>query len=181
MANLQQILDRAKVQAFGINNDPNNSIVIDSDLTAEAIFPHAVRAVYMNLARSGEDLQNINAAHVIAMVSGVGTLPDTVLREMIMEANLPNHPFATFLQHFGDYQRHRFDSQLCYFTIRGDKFYSSCTPDGAGNIVIETPTIPATPVDADDDLPFSEKVILDVINSIASVLRGETTLASLMG
>ena len=129
----QQLCDRAEELAVSTAGDANRSVVVDNAVTAFTILPHALRKVIRALSMSGENLDNLSIAHSIeiGVANGYGTLPDALLREYLDQAYLPNDTFASMLP-FEDYGRYRFDGndQLCYFTIKNDKLYYSCDPEG---------------------------------------------------
>ena len=122
----QNLIDRAEELATNIAGDAQTSPLIDSEVTAEVIYPHAVRSVFRDYAKTGRHLDDMQMDHAITMpLTGVAALPATVIRETLDHAYLPNDQFASKVP-YEDYQRYRYDSQMCYFAIRGDNIYYSC-------------------------------------------------------
>lgn len=122
----RELLDRAEQAAQGVAGSPAPQV--DRDVTAETLFPHAVRAVYKNLAQSGKNLDDLTFEHFIEVLSGEATLPDAVFREYLDRSEIPREQFASFIP-FVDYGRTRFDRQMVYYALRGNKlFYSGDTP-----------------------------------------------------
>lgn len=125
----QQLLDRAEEAATNIAIDASVSPLVDSEVTAEVIYPHAVRSVFRDYAKTGRHLDDMQMDHSITMATtGVAALPDTVIRELLDYAYIPNDQFASKVP-YEDYERHRFDRQMCYFAIRGGNLYYSCADD----------------------------------------------------
>jgi hypothetical protein len=125
----QQLLDRAEEAATNIAIDASVSPLVDSEVTAEVIYPHAVRSVFRDYAKTGRHLDDMQMEHSITMsTTGVAALPDTVIREMLDHAFLPNDQFASKVP-YEDYNRYRLDRQMCYFAIRGGNLYYSCADD----------------------------------------------------
>lgn len=121
-----EIIARASQLAQGVAGAPPEQV--DREMTAEAIYPHAVRAVYRRHAATGRHLENLSFEHNIEIVNGQGVMPDEVLREYMDRSFLPREQFASRLP-FEDYQRYRFDNQLKYYSDRGSKlFYSGDVP-----------------------------------------------------
>lgn len=119
---LSELLDRAEQAASGVAGAPNPQA--DREITAYVLYPHAVRAVYREQAKTGRHLDNLTHPQPIEIVNGEGTIPDTMFREYMDRAYIPVDQFASHVP-FEDYGRYRFNSQMKYFAIRGSKFYYS--------------------------------------------------------
>lgn len=124
----QQLLDRAEELATNIAGDAQTSPLIDSEVTAEVIYPHAVRSVFRDYAKTGRHLDDMQMNHSISLTGDSGTLPDNVIRECLDHAYIPRDQFASKVP-YEDYQRYRFDNQMCYFAIKGGSLYYSCWSD----------------------------------------------------
>lgn len=161
--NKQDIIDAAMQIAVGTGNDPHTSPVIDGEMTAEDLLPHAFRHAYKQLLNSGEmRFQDVMREHSIefdvaaAPYTGLsGPLPEGVLTEYLDHGFLPEYPFSSYLPYISDYQRQRFDALLCYWTVNNETFYTSCvaatdsseesseeSSDEAATILLHAPSIP---------------------------------------
>lgn len=190
MPSLQSILDRAEEMAIGPAGDANMSVLVDSEITAYVIFPHALRCVLRKIAVSGGSLEDVSRANTIEIVDGEAALPDAVVREALDSAYLPSVPFAS-LATYTDYNRYRFDNQLCYFTVKGDRLYYSCpipavhrTPeDDDFTTTLNSRTISSlTDVFTSADVGKRIKILnssgVIVIDAIISSITGSITLAA---
>lgn len=130
----EELLNRAQQLAAGLPGEPIGQP--DHAITAETVYPHAVRAVYRDQARTGKHLENITTNYLIETPNGEGVLPDGIFREYLDRAYLSNCPFAAKLP-WEDFERYRFDRQMAYFAIRGSAV------KWTGNVV-SRPTCEAT-------------------------------------
>ena len=134
---VEEIIARAETLAQGTGRDPSQSPVLDGTMTAEAIYPSAVRYAVRRALASGQTgkIRNLTADHSIEMVDGVGTLPDTILRDALSKsAFFPDKPFVSWLP-YPDYMRTRFDNLMCYFTVLGSTLLFSCGTPPASRTV----------------------------------------------
>src|SRR5580765_5176159 len=178
--NKQQIIDQAMQLAAGIGNDPLQSPVIDGDMTAEDLLPHAFRYAYRNLIETGGmSLQDVIKAHTITCtVVGSelqGVLPVGVLTEYLDTSFLPAFPYSAFLRYFPDYRREKLANLLCYYTVNNNTFYTSCGFDAESDdpvdVVLHAASIPTLPDDAATDIDMSERARDVVIMTLAMALR----------
>jgi hypothetical protein len=126
MHTIQTIVDAAELLANNTATDSNVSTVVDTEVTAELLYKHAVMFVIREMMKRGENLENL--ARDVSIELGVdssGDLPDEVLREYAKRSYIPADKFSSYLD-FPDYQRYRYDNQLCYFAVRNGKIYYSC-------------------------------------------------------
>lgn len=183
MANLQQIIDRVIEEAAGIANDANKSIVIDADLPVQSLFPRVLRHVFSRKARNGESLEDSMVVHTIAVTSGEGNLPATVLKEAFASASLQGVPFASYLP-YTDYLRFKFSQtgQLDYFTVHNSKllYKQAGTTSFTGNVYLKAVTVPALPATITDDIAVSAKILDDCITVLVALMRGEMRVADLI-
>lgn len=123
LVSLAEIIDRAETLAQGIKTDPAESSLIDSEMTAEAILPSALRYAARQMLAKGENLHNLSKDNLIELETA---LPDEILRESVRsDSFLPDYPMSSFLD-FADYSRVRKDNLLCYYTQKNGRLYSSC-------------------------------------------------------
>ena len=125
---LAEIIARAETLAQGTGLDPSQSPVLDGTMTAETIYPSAVRFAIRRALDSGKPgkLANLATDHLIEIVDESGDMPATAIREFLEQnAFLPDYPFSSYLPH-PDYQRTRFDNLLCYFTFKNGQLISNC-------------------------------------------------------
>lgn len=184
MASLLEIIARAEQLAAGVAQDASRSTLLDSEMTAEAIFPHAVRYTLERLARTGGDVQDLLAEQTINVKGGEGELPEAVLKNALKFAIFPGRPLVSWVS-YPDFLRYRFSKQLDYFSYFGRRFFFSAagaanSSDDGIDVVLWTATIPAMPTTADEDVALSAAIIEEIILIMATVLRGEMPLSALM-
>lgn len=178
MSTINEIIARSETLAQGRNTDPTASPVIDSGtMTAESIFPHALRYCTAEMLATGENLQNSAINHTIALVAGVGTLPDAVIREFLRsDSHLPTVPMSSWID-YPDFNRAKFTSLLKYYSANNGSFYYSDT--AASSIVLNAPSVAVMPSDPDAAVPLSGKLVDNIVATIAAVLTGELSFAAL--
>lgn len=112
----QELVDRATQAAQGIAGAPAPQV--DREITAQVCYPHAVRSVYRDQAKTGKHLSNLMNEYMIETYNGEGTIPDEVLREYLDRSYLPRLSFASMVP-WEEYPRYRFDKQMSYYATRG--------------------------------------------------------------
>lgn len=126
---LQNIIDAAEELATGVAGDASASPVIDSEITAYMLYPHALRFCINELVNDKDNLADLMAEILIPIDgTGHGTIPDNVLRDQLKYATIAGDKYASYLPP-ADYNRYRFDNQMCYFSARGSQFSYSCDVD----------------------------------------------------
>lgn len=127
-SSLQEIIDRVMTGATGINNDALQSILADAEMTAETLFMVSARRVIWLSAEVEKNIEDFSQTHyiVIDAVTGIGTLPASLMREFIHLAELRDYQFAAYKK-YQDYARFRFNSQICYYTIKDGELHTTCT------------------------------------------------------
>lgn len=184
---LQEILDRIEELAYGVASDASVNPLIDSEVTAYTLFPHIVRFVIRQKAKRGDNIENLRKeVTVTVQPNGIGTLPDSVIREGLKHSYLAviaTYPMSSWVP-YPDYGRYLYSSQIQYYSTRDDKFYFKINPlaipDAPFDILLQTPAIPDLPADLATSLTLPQALIEDVIVCGAAVLRGEIPLASVM-
>lgn len=137
----QEIWDKATELATGVAGDANVSPLVDSEVTAEVAYPHALKAVFRDYALLGKFQDDVNMDHAVEVLNGEATLPSTIMREFLDRAYIVTDKFASKVS-YEDYLRFRFDNQMCYFSVRNGKIYYSCLP-GLISQFADTATIDA--------------------------------------
>ena len=178
----QEIIDAAMQIALA-GNDAHASPVIDSEMTAEDLLPHAFRHAYKILLNSGEmRLQEVLRSHTITLSSETapynnmsGPLPEGVLTEYLEHAFLPDFPYSSYLPFVADYTRHKYEPILCYWTVNNSTFYTSCGEDPA-TIELHAPSIPVIPDDPATDISMPAAAENSVIMVLARAIRGDLKL-----
>ena len=132
--NLAELVARAETIAVGRAVDPHDSPVIDSELTAEALVPHAFRYVARSYLREGRRSADVLRTYQIEMSEGKGVLPDSVLTEFWDYAFLSDFPYSSFLQYYPDFQRQKFSNLTQYACFENGYLYATC--EGANALFI---------------------------------------------
>lgn len=172
------LLSRARVQATQLGIDANVSPVIDNLPGARAWLNSAIREVYRRKANDQKFVDDINVAHTIAIVSGVGTLPDTVMREFLAQAQVTdeNDSLVSFMTYSTDTGASTF-TQLGYCWVSGDNIeYKAPSPDlqtYSGDLYMTVPSFPTIPSSFDDPIEFpSSSTVDDVVSTLALTITG---------
>ncbi len=181
MATYREVIDRVQQLSVGIAQDAHQSALIDSEMTAEVVFPHAVRYALVRRARTGGDLSDLMTEQIISVANNEGVLPEEILKDALKRAIFPGKPMVCYATH-ADFSRFRFSKQLDYFSYFGDKFFYSAAgvPNYTGNVSLYTAAIPEMPTDEEDEVLLPAVIVEEVILIMAAVLRGETPLSALM-
>lgn len=185
MATIAGIVARAETIAIGRRGDGFQSPVLDSDMTAEQLFPHAVRYVLASQAKGGAAIPELSRPHSIAITSGVGTLPSQVLYEALDSLYVEGRRYVAIIP-YADYQRKRFDRLVDYVAFKQDSngvmklYYTKEGVAPTETIVINAVTLPEIPNDPNQPIPMSDGVLDEVVLIIAGALTGEIPLPLLM-
>lgn len=179
MATYQQIIDLAMQQAL-TGGDSHASPLLDSQLTAEALFPPVMRHVVREFARQGK-FNDVEVVHEISLINGVGALPANILREYLEDAYLPDFPYASRCEYLSDYSRHKY-TQIEYWTIQsGNIYFSGVIPTVETTrivdnitIVIDNAEITALPATGGFLADITKRIVL----SLAAVDILDTTIIS---
>ncbi|HEY8560513.1 MAG TPA: hypothetical protein VIL74_09060 [Pyrinomonadaceae bacterium] len=179
MSTYSEIIARVETLVAGRAADPNTSPLVDgAALTAEAVFPLALRFAARRLLAAGDNRLNLAQNHTIILTFGSGNLPSSVLAEYLRSRSfLPGDSLASWLD-YPDYQRARHDSMLNYFSAHNGTFYYS----GTGNsVVLNAVSLPAIPSNPDSAVTWSEKLTEQAIATACACLTGELSFAALSG
>ena len=200
MASLAEIVARAEQIAVGRGIDPHDSPVLDAGLSVEALYPHALRYIILKDLRNGGNPNNYRRTINVPMVGGVGTLPDSVLREFMCVSYLPDESNSAHLP-YDDYNRDRRENMLAYFSNKGASFYSSLPAapeippyDEYGTFIMSGGSSTATAstphvvedfgaraiATQDEDVVFDGFIDPDLVNG-GFVLRGEAINPAVSG
>lgn len=180
-----EIVNRANQIASGRGTDANNSPVIDSEMTTEALYDHALRFVASDILKKGDRIRELSKIQTISFTAGVGAFPDGALTQAVKKyASMPERDFASY-QIPEDYRRARFTALLDYFTVEDDSVYykQSGTPSYTGDAVFSFITLPEkdfTAVGFTKEIDLPESVLDDVVLVMAGALTGEIGLDTLM-
>jgi len=173
---LTQLLARARTIATQTATDANASPLIDSLAGMRALLNNCVLEIYRRKARDTKFIRDITARTAITISSGSGTLPDTVMREFLSEANITddNNSLVTYYEYASDYNSSVNFTQLGYAFLQGNSLkYTAPAPDFdtySGNVYITSPVLPT--VGATMTFP-TEETIDDIILMLARAIRGE--------
>ena len=173
-----EIISRIETAVSGRGGDPTQSPLVDgAAMTAESVFPLALRYVYRKAIAEGENLLNLAQNFTVTLAAGTGTLPVTILPEFLRShSKLPAVPFSSWLD-YADFTKAKLTTLLKYYSANGDNFYYSDT--AAVSVVLNAVAIPAIPNDPDEDVEFSAHVTESAIAVVCAVLTGEMPFAEL--
>lgn len=179
MANIAEILARARTiatQAGG--TDATISQQIDARGGLRALLNHVIRDVYRAAANDPNFIKDINVRNTISITAGVGTLPDTVMRQFLRQADIQdaNGSLVTYFDYASDYSSGQNYTQLGYMTVVGDEVrYTAPAPTTSytGNLFLTVPSFPTFPADPADDIPMTAETTDDVIRALAIAIQGK--------
>ena len=176
----QQLIDAAVQIAGGVGGDVQISPLADSEMTAEDLFPLAVRFACEQMLREGS-IQDVGRIYNIRLTEEadwfVGNLPAEVLNDYLDCAYLPNHIYSAKSPNFQDFQRQKFSNLVSYWVIHNGSFYTTSPSAGATNIDFFAPGIPEIPQDANTGIEMTQDLADRIIMVLAMALRGEIRLA----
>lgn len=175
-----EILARARTiatQAGG--TDANMSTVIDSRGGLFALLTHIIADVYRGKAIDPKFVRDITVKHTISMSAGTGTVPTTIMKEFMRQANLTDddNSLITYYEYASDYDSGQNFNQLGYLIIVGDEFnYTAPSPNDpyTGNLYV---TVPSTPTVTTSVTFPSDQTSLDVIIALALAIQGKVKVA----
>lgn len=178
-----EILARARVIATQQGIDPSQSTVLDNLAGARALLNDTIRILYRARAKSQDFYRDITTRHTVTITGGTGTCPDTVMRELLHQADFTdaNNALVTYYNFGSDYNSGVNFTQLGYVTLQGDNFlYTAPAPDLSdydGNLFVTVATFP-TLGSMSSAITFpTEGIIDDLCSMLAQALIGEVKLA----
>lgn len=178
-----EILARARTIATQQGLDAHQSTVIDNLAGARALLNDTIRILYRARANSQNFYRDIVTRHTVVIAGGTGTCPDTVMRELLHQADVTdaNGSLVTYYNYGADYNSGVNFQQLGYLTLQGDTFlYTAPAPDFdaySGNLYVTVATFP-TLTNMSSSITFpSESIIDDLCSMLAQSLTGEVKLA----
>lgn len=172
-----QILARARVIATQQGVDPNMSNVIDNRGGARALLDETIRNLYRAKANDQKFTNDITTKSTIAMTTGVGAVPSTLMREFLDQAQIADEDdsLITYLNYGIDVNQ-TFD-QLGYVWIVADEFhYLAPSPTlltYTNDLFVTCPSFPTLPAAMSSNITFpSTSIIDDLCSALAAELRG---------
>lgn len=178
MANIADIIARARVIATGMGLDPNSSPVIDNKPALRALLDTAFSTVYRKRAEKGNSFRDISVRNTVPLVAGVGTVPAGIMREYLHMADFSTAAgdLVAYLNYPMDANSFSRYQQLGYVIVQGDSFLYTTPnsgPDYTGNMYVTAVTLPTL---TDDPLPITAEIFDDVCYTLALALRGDEKL-----
>jgi len=173
---LTELLARTRTIATQMGIDANQSAMIDNLAGMRALLNNCVLEVYRRKSKNPRFIRDITARTTVAITAGSGTLPSTVMREMLSSGDFTddNNSLVTYYPYAADYNSGVNFTQLGYSYLLGDTIkYTAPAPDldaYTGNLFITSPVLPT--IGATIDFP-TEETQDDVILMLAQAIRGE--------
>ncbi len=175
---LAEIFARARTISSQSGGDATQSPVIDNLGGLRALLNHCILEVYRRKASSPMFLRDITAVTTVAIASGSGTLPATVMREFLDTGNFTddNNSLVTYFEYASDYNSTVNYTQIGYAMVVGDTIkYTAPAPDFAaynGNLFITSPVLPTITTSV---MFNTEETADDVILLLARAITGSAT------
>ena len=178
MANIADIMARARVIATGMGIDPTASPVIDNKPALRALLDTALSDVYRKRAEKGNSFRDIAVRNTVALIAGVGTVPTGIMRDYLHLADFTTAAgdLVSYLNYPMDANSFSRYQQLGYVIIQGDTFLYTTPNSGAaytGDMYVTAVTLPDLSL---DPLVMTSEVIDDVAYTLALALRGDEKL-----
>ncbi len=164
------------MEANNMGMDANASPVIDTKAAMLALLPSVLNELYRRKADNQKFLRDITVKQTIAVTTGSGTLPATVLREFLHQANFADadNSLITYYNYAVDFNSTENFNQLGYAFLDGDTLrYRAPLPTGSnytGNLFVTVPSTPA--ISSSMSFP-SEATISDVIFLLAEAISNK--------
>lgn len=175
-----QIFARARTLATQMGGDANSSPVIDTKSGLRALLNHVIRETYRQKAKNQDFIKDINVKNSITITSGVGTLPDGVMRQFLKQADYQdaNRSLISYFDYPIDSNSGQNYTQLGYVSVVGDSIYYTEPAPGtstsySGTMYMTVPTFPTLPASMASPIPMPVEVVDDVIMLMALALRGQ--------
>lgn len=176
-ASANQIWARARTIASQAGIDANQSIIIDSLGGLEALLNHSIREIFRRKASDVKFRHDITTKNTIAISSGVGAVPDQLMREFLHLADITdtNNSLVAYLNYSTDAQETF--TQLGYAWLVDDELhYRAPSPDldtYSGNLYVTCPVFPILPSNTGDPVTFpSDATIDDIVLFLSQAIIG---------
>ncbi len=157
--------------------DPNASVLIDNKGGLRALLNHAVLEVYRRKAKNPNFIKDINLQQTVPIVAGAGTLPDTVIREYLQQADWQdvNGSLISYFDYPMDFGSGQNYNQLGYVTVNNSTIsYTEPAPGTStsytGNLTVTVPSTPTIGTNIDFE---SQQTADDVILLLAEAIAGK--------
>lgn len=176
---LQELIDRAIFVAYGTIVPSGEDAIIQADLQAEALAPHAFVQVTREIMADPHKAHLLMKPVDISLVDGVGQLPAGFLSEFadmcsIRDSTTANDGYGnvlTRIHQFNDFIEWHFDSRFGYYCLNDSKIYIRSIGSGAidsnGSIHLDG----AFELDPADIATLPDEALADVIIVLARLLR----------
>ena len=175
-----QILARARTIATQMGGDANSSPVIDAKGGLRALLNHVIRETFRQKAKDQDFVKDINVQNSITMASGVGALPDTVMRQFLKQADYQdsNGSLISYFDYPIDSNSGQNYTQLGYISVVGSNIYYTEPAPGtstsySGTLYMTVPSFPVFPASMASTIPMPVEITDDVILTLSLALRGQ--------
>lgn len=172
-----EILARSRVVASQTMTDATQSSVIDSRPALRSLLNSCIRETVRAKAKDPNFIQSINVKNTIAITASAGTLPDTIIRQFLRQANWADDDgsFISWFDYPVDVASGQNFTQLGYVSLSGDTL-TYTAPNSAsytGNLYCTVPSYPVFPASMATDIPMTDEVAEDVISLMALAIVGK--------
>jgi len=182
MATKEDIISRAE-EAVLRGMDDSDSRLNNAVMTFEALYPNAVRQAIDDLIERGENLQEVTTQYSISIVSGIGDLPEEVIKEYADMAQFPERNYVSYLP-LSDYLRQNALTTkadiLDFFTIDRNKirYKKAGTASFSGTLKVNLVAVDEEQIGGTGDVPLTPKVIDRVVEVLTEWVSGTRPLPS---
>lgn len=184
MATYQEFIDKAIFM----------SGVQCTDAQAESMVPSVFQQVALNAAADPEKQSLLRRTHTVAMVNGVGTLPDEALTSCKFGASISDPADDSIAQvqslvlQWPDFVQARtgIQAELAWWTVKGDDQLFYVEPNAnydpstgfTGDLEITIASVPEIPLTAGTTLDVPSEILSDLLSAMAIALRATVQQAA---
>jgi hypothetical protein len=179
---LNELIARVKVIATDSAGGEVSQEMLNTDVLIELILPRCLDVVVERAARTPDGVQPLRGEVVVAFVSGVGTLPNTIKEEHVETVVFKEDPATSYVPTWHEFELHPLpgDPPLDYsrFTVKGGQIlyhqFDRTKYTFTGNRTIIALLRPALPTLIGDPVVIRDQILEQVIMLAASVVSGQT-------
>lgn len=180
---LSEVIERIKFAALGAGDKPIDPRMLDSEVLIEIILPRCLQRITEEAAQDETRADALRADHIIALVAGVGTLPETISEKWAKSTVITSPDING--SYINDYQEYYLTRALACptYTIKSKKLYYRAENTAAnaytGNVTINAVTIPTLPTLISDTVTLKDYLLEQLITLAACVVNGSIPLSRL--
>lgn len=167
--------------------DASQSSLLNPEMIEESLVSNVFRAVTLNVCADPDKRALLRRTHTVALTTGVGTLPTTILMEVLFDAAVADpddSAIAKNLSYVPEYfdfiEAKAFEPRLGYWHVSANTTTGNTisyirpidsVPTKTGNITLIAVTVPTVPALSTDTLNAPQEFINLALAELANRLR----------